>query len=103
MVSLNTGNSFPWLETKILLTGLVTLINLYLMKVSIDIQKIGQTLDAMHWVICPYTLYGMGKLLKTQTIEDYPHIIELAKSYNQLLDCQEIKIKLPEYFKIEIK
>jgi hypothetical protein len=73
------------------------------MKVSINIQPIRQTLDAMHWVICLYTFQGMGKLLKTQTIEDYPHIIELAKSYNHLLDCQEVKLKLPEYFKIEIK
>ena len=45
-----------------------------------------KTLDAMHWVICPYTSGGEGKSLSIASLEDYPHILELTQAYNDLAE-----------------
>lgn len=45
-----------------------------------------KTLDAMHWVICPYTSGGEGKSLSVASMEDYPHILELTQAYNDLAE-----------------
>jgi len=47
---------------------------------EIPAQTISNVLDAILWTINPYLDYGPGS-----TIHDYPWIIELINSYNDLV------------------
>jgi hypothetical protein len=53
-----------------------------------DISKevVERALNAMHWMICPYTTDDLGTSLHLAELDDAPHIYELAQSYNKLIE-----------------
>jgi hypothetical protein len=86
VAAIKTTNSFcRMLPMKMCITALEILI-IPDMASIVQTQIATRAIEAMHWIICPYTVDDAGIWMKISDLEDAPHIIELAESYNELID-----------------